>query len=170
MEENIRRFVGPCGEFVPSIPKEPGFVSINYLEEASEWIYFHEDLTDLDKLKRIKTLEFIIQDILNGGEGTEQGSWKPPSKMKIKYIPTWSTKLKKDMKIETVIRKNHEQLVRRMKVENLDINKLSAKFLSNKIDPKAEVFVKCDEFGNFEFRGKKQEYRIYPLSLENTNV
>ncbi len=51
-----------------------------------------------------------------------------------------------------------------MRVGDLDKTKCSTKFLENNIDDETFVYVKCDKDGNLEYRGKKEEYRIYPTS------
>lgn len=67
------------GNFVSSHPGGPGtgIISIGYLEEVCEWLYYHNDLTPEEKRSRILLMEGQIRKHLNG----------------INYIPTWSTKL-----------------------------------------------------------------------------
>lgn len=66
--------------------------------------------------------------------------------------------------IEIYIKKNVPVFVIRMRVGDLDKNKLSNKFLSHNITDNEEVFVKCDEQGNLDLRGKNQEYRTYKIN------
>jgi len=70
------------GSFKPTRPKNPGTVTIGYLEEACQWTYYRDDITDEIKLEKLLVLEGIIQKLL--GE--------------IKYVPSWSPKLKQDEK------------------------------------------------------------------------
>jgi hypothetical protein len=86
-KENTRRFCGKDGEFVPSVPRKDGKLSIQYLEELCEWVYFHNVYTDEEKLKHILGLENIVRKFL-----------KELVAFKCNYIPTWSTKLEKDIK------------------------------------------------------------------------
>ena len=86
MTEDTRRFVGPEGEFVPSIPRKDGTISIGFLEELGEWIYYHDALTDDEKLERMLDIEKIIIKLLSEimpGCG---------------FKPTWSKKQKDKMK------------------------------------------------------------------------
>lgn len=68
-------------------------------------------------------------------------------------------------KVITIIRKTYPITVIRMKTSDLDINHCSNKFLNHietsHID---EVFVKCNADGTIDYRGNKQEYRIYDIS------
>jgi hypothetical protein len=64
------------------------------------------------------------------------------------------------MEIIKIIRKGFEISTIEMRVGDLDKSKCSRKFLSNKIDESVIVNVKCDEHGNLDLRGKKEEYRI----------
>jgi len=86
MIEDTRRFVGPEGEFVPSIPRDEGTISIGFLEELCEWIYYHDALTDDEKMERILDMEKIIvrllADIMPG----------------CGFKPTWSKMQEKKMK------------------------------------------------------------------------
>jgi len=84
------RLIGPDGEFVSSFPGGPGsdVISIGYLEELCEWVFYHNDMPEDLKLSRILALENEIQHLLNG---TEDG--KPMMGIPCRYIPTWSTKL-----------------------------------------------------------------------------
>lgn len=75
------RFIGKNGEFVPTIPrKDNETISIGYLEELCEYVFYHNNKTNEEKLKEILELEKIIERLL--------------SKMKIKYKPSWSVKAK----------------------------------------------------------------------------
>ena len=75
------RFVGPNGEFEPSEQPEEGKVTIQYLEELLEWIFYHDNISKEEKKDLILGIEQQIQTILNG-----------MSSMKINYKPTWSLK------------------------------------------------------------------------------
>lgn len=81
---NKKRFVGKNGEFVPTIEPAEGTMHIGYLEELSEWLYFHENYTDEEKLKHILFCEKWIRDLLDKIVSPKCG-----------YKPTWSPKLKK---------------------------------------------------------------------------
>jgi hypothetical protein len=85
--EDTKRFVGPDGEFQPTEQPKEGTTTIQYLEELLEWIYYHDNMPNEEKMKFINGIEEEIQRNLNGSFGR-----------KINYIPTWSTKLKKDLK------------------------------------------------------------------------
>ena len=89
--EDTKRFVGLNGEFQPTEQPKEGTSTIKYLEELLEWIYYHDTMSNEEKMKFITGIEEQIQRNLNGGNGAAFG-------MKINYIPTWSTKLKKDLK------------------------------------------------------------------------
>jgi len=90
-EEDRNRFVGPNGEFVSTFEKKDGHVSIGYLEELMEWIYFHDNKTDDEKMEQIIAMENLVEELLNGREGE-----KPPLGLKVNYVRTWSERLKKD--------------------------------------------------------------------------
>lgn len=64
------------------------------------------------------------------------------------------------MHIEKINRKGHLQLVKKMRVGDLDSTKCSRKFLSHHFDENMIVNVKCHEDGTFDLRGKVGEYRI----------
>lgn len=85
--QDTKRFVGPNGEFQPTEQPEEGTTTIQYLEELLEWIYYHDNMSNEEKMKFITGIEEQIQKNLNGSF----------SSRKINYIPTWSTKLKKDL-------------------------------------------------------------------------
>ncbi len=90
-----RRFVGPDGEFVSTHTDIPeGHTNIGYLQELCEWLYYHNTKTDKEKLKDILAIEKIIQDLLNGNGKIKDA----PFGVCVKYIPTWSKKLKDDTK------------------------------------------------------------------------
>lgn len=90
--ENNRRFIGPDGEFQPTEQPKEGTTTIQYLEELLEWLYYHDNISDEEKMKFITGIEEQIQSLLNGGSGNKRFT-----SGKINYIPTWSTKLKKDL-------------------------------------------------------------------------
>lgn len=86
--ESDRRFVGPEGEFVSTFKKEPGKVSIRYLEELLEWLYYHDNIENEEKLEKILGIEEMISNLLKNS-GMYKGG--------INYVPTWSVKFKKNM-------------------------------------------------------------------------
>ena len=88
--ENDRRFTGTDGEFVSTFKNEPGKTSIGYLEELLEWLYYHDNIDNDEKLEKILGLEEMISKFLKNSDMVRGG---------INYIPTWSVKLKKDMGI-----------------------------------------------------------------------
>jgi hypothetical protein len=65
------------------------------------------------------------------------------------------------MQVLTVIRKKHPITVLKTIVGLLDKSKCSKKFLDLNLTEAKYIYVKCDENGNIEYRGKKQEYRLY---------
>ncbi len=81
MKQEIR-FVGRDGEFVPSIPKKSGIITISYLEELCEYLYYHNNLSNEEKMKKILVIEKLIVKLLNENFNG------------LKFKPTWSTKLK----------------------------------------------------------------------------
>ncbi len=81
-EEITNRFVGPDGEFQPTQQPPEGQMTIGYLEELMEWLYYHNDISAEEKEKDILSLEDMVEDML-----------KP---MNINYRRTWSKKLKED--------------------------------------------------------------------------
>lgn len=91
--ENTKRFVGPDGEFQPTHQPKEGTITIGYLEELLEWLYYHDDITDSDKMEKILSIESMVQDLLNGGGG------RAMVRGGITYRPTWSKRLKKDLGI-----------------------------------------------------------------------
>lgn len=62
--------------------------------------------------------------------------------------------------IKRIIRKKREIIVKEMKVSELNNEQLSSKFKLLNIDNNKIVNVKCNENGDFDLRGKNQEYRI----------
>jgi hypothetical protein len=69
------------------------------------------------------------------------------------------------MKIYTVERKFYPKKVRKMKVMYLPPSKTTDRFKRLNLEPTAEVYVRCDNFGNFIERGKDRTYRI--LSVDD---
>ena len=63
-----------------------------------------------------------------------------------------------------ILRKNYPKTVKKMRVKDLDPSKLSKKFRENIISPNTYVYVKCDDMGNIEYRGKNKEYRTYNIN------
>jgi hypothetical protein len=78
---DTKRFVGPNGEFQPTHQLKKGTINIGYLEELLEWLYYHDSIPN--KMERILSIEYIIQNLLNGRD----------SRNNITYKPTWSKKL-----------------------------------------------------------------------------
>jgi hypothetical protein len=78
------KFTGPNGEFQSTYQLEPGTVTIGYLEELLEWLFYHNNLTYDEKLEKILNIEGMIIELLND-------SFAPAY---VEYT-TWSTKLKK---------------------------------------------------------------------------
>ena len=91
--ENTKRFVGPDGGFKPTYQPKKGTMTIGYLEELLEWLYYHDNITDEEKMQNILNIEKMIQDLLNGKGGRSMVSGG------ITYRPTWSKRLKKDLGI-----------------------------------------------------------------------
>ena len=67
----------------------------------------------------------------------------------------------------TVKRKGVSILVQQISVYELDKTKCSKKFLSHNLSDTTLVYIKCNEDGTFDLRGKKQEYRIIVPDKEN---
>jgi len=65
--------------------------------------------------------------------------------------------------VETIIRNRYQITVLKYKISELDKTKCSEKFLERNFPDDYEVYIKCDEDGNIEYRGDKQEYRIYKI-------
>jgi len=79
-----KKFTGPNGEFQSTHKLEPGTVTIGYLEELLEWLFYHNNLTYDEKLEKILNIEGMIIELL-------KDSFTPAY---VEYT-TWSTKLKK---------------------------------------------------------------------------
>lgn len=75
------RFIDDDGGFKPTKKLKPGTMTIKHLYELMEWIYWHNNKTDKEKMKEILDMEGIVRRML-----------KDMSSMKINYIPTWSVK------------------------------------------------------------------------------
>jgi len=75
--DNADHLTDENGNFKSDMPHEEGAYSLAYLEDVCQWLYYHNNLTKEEKLKRILTIEGIIQSLLKN----------------INYIPFWSTKL-----------------------------------------------------------------------------
>ncbi len=88
------RFVDSDGNFVPSQKLGERMLNIKHLTEICEWVYYHNNLTDKQKLKRISDMEGIVQSMLN--EMISIGCT---------YHPTWSVKLKRLISIKKVLKK-----------------------------------------------------------------
>ena len=84
---NADHLTNEKGEFVSQFPHGDGKISIGYLEDLCQWVFYHNDMTRDEKLTKILDVENLIQEVLNRGE---------LSQMKINYKPTWSTKLKNE--------------------------------------------------------------------------
>ena len=63
-----------------------------------------------------------------------------------------------------IIHKNHPTLVKEMRVDELDIEKCSHKFLTHKFSGAHLLYVRCNKDGTLDLRGKRQEYRIIKIS------
>lgn len=85
--ENTQRFVGPNGEFVPTVQPPEGTMSLQYLEELMEWLYYHDNITEEEKLKQLLNIEKIAADHLK------------KLVRNCVYKPTWSVKLLKTIKL-----------------------------------------------------------------------
>lgn len=66
--------------------------------------------------------------------------------------------------IKTILRKNYPITVLKMKVGELDKTKCSNRFLELNIDDSESVYVKCNDGCEIEYRGRKQEYRLYSIN------
>ena len=62
--------------------------------------------------------------------------------------------------VEHITHKGITLPVYRSTIKNLDQSKLSNKFKSHNFPPNHEVFIKCNEDGSPQLRGKRQEYRM----------
>jgi len=69
------------------------------------------------------------------------------------------------MEIIEILRKCKPLFVRKMLVVELDKKKCSTKFLSHNFNGCMIVNVKCNENGELDLRGKKEEYRIIVSDL-----
>jgi hypothetical protein len=72
---------------VPSTKIGEGKISISYLEELCEWVYYHDVYTDEEKLKHILSCETMIRDLIDKLVSPKCG-----------YKPTWSPKIKDKIK------------------------------------------------------------------------
>jgi hypothetical protein len=86
-KEIKNRFVGEDGYFEPSTKLPEEKISIEYLDELCEFVYYGND-SDTEKMESILGLENYIREILNSEKF---------SSMKINFIPTWSKKLDKQI-------------------------------------------------------------------------
>lgn len=68
------------------------------------------------------------------------------------------------MEVLKVERKGVPVFVVKKKILELDVTKLSHKFLEHDFDQDTEVYVKCLEDGTLDLRGNKEEYRLLPIS------
>jgi hypothetical protein len=93
-KEVKNRFVDENGFFKPSVPLPKGKISIGYLDELCEFVYYGDD-PDTKKMESILGLEDYIRTILND---------HIVSSMDINFIPTWSKKLEKQIQKKI----NHE--------------------------------------------------------------
>jgi len=87
-EEQVKiseRLTDLNGNFISQYPKVDGEVSIGFLEELCEWICFHNNMTEKNKIETILNLESIMTKILS-----DDTIERPISKFAINYIPTWS--------------------------------------------------------------------------------
>jgi len=82
--EIYKRLFNDDGSFKPSVEKKPKKVSIQYLDELCEWLYYRDDISDDEKLEQILAIENIIRRLLDNYNG-----------MHIGFIPTWSIKFNK---------------------------------------------------------------------------
>ena len=99
MKKEVKnRFVDENGYFKPSEPLPKGKISIGYLDELCEFVYYGDD-PDTKKMESILGLEHYIVTLLDG-----EISKKMYSGVKINFIPTWSKKLEKQIQKKT----NHE--------------------------------------------------------------
>jgi hypothetical protein len=65
-----------------------------------------------------------------------------------------------------VVKKGKPVFVKKVKVSDLDPSKISHKFKTHDFPSDTEVYVKVYENGDIDFRGKKEEYRLIPLTAE----
>lgn len=72
------------------------------------------------------------------------------------------------MNIIKIVRKGKSVYVKPMLCKDLDKTKCSTKFLTHNITDEHVIYVKCNEKGELDLRGKKEEYRILlPDNLYN---
>ena len=57
-------------------------------------------------------------------------------------------------------RKKRTILVKQVRIDELNIKQCSRKFVSHNLPTNMLVYIKCDQDGNFDLRGKRKEYRI----------
>lgn len=76
------KFLGPDGEFVSTQSEK----NIFYLYELMEWIYYHNNKTDDEKMKDILNMEMIVKETY-----AEHG---------LGFKPLWSIKLKRKMVLD----------------------------------------------------------------------
>ena len=72
------------GNFISENPRSEGKISIGYLEDSCQWIFYRKDLTDQEKLSRILIIENILNELIK------------KSIQNCTYVPYWSTKLKEE--------------------------------------------------------------------------
>jgi len=69
-------------------------------------------------------------------------------------------------RIIKVMKKGMPVFVRKMRVFELDRDKCSPKFLALNMEPEHKVYVKVMADGSMDLRGKKEEYRIIPMTAD----
>ena len=74
------KFTGPNGEFQSTHQLEPGHITIGYLEEMLEWLFYHNNMPKKEKLENILNVERMIKDLVK-------------SEFNARYTPTWSKKI-----------------------------------------------------------------------------
>ena len=75
------------GSFISQYPK----ISIGFLEELCEWVCFHNNMTEDQKIEYILGIEEQIRKHLSG-----ETEGRKVSKFAINYIPTWSKYFEKN--------------------------------------------------------------------------
>lgn len=86
-KRHAQRLSDENGNFISQYPGKVGKgYSIGYLEELCEWTFFNDNFDLKEKEKRILDIEEVIKRMLASPKYRKGG---------IKYIPTWSKKLKK---------------------------------------------------------------------------
>lgn len=74
-----------------------------------------------------------------------------------------------DKKVIQINRKGHPVNVIKLKIVDLDVDKCSSKFLRLKEwKLEDEVYIKCNQIGNIEYKGKNLMYSIF--SIEDHEV